>query len=62
MPLFAQNIDGAREAGQKDAQLFMEKLRNACQKFAKVTAVSTLEATKPLVIPPEARKSPIIDV
>ena len=52
MALLEQNIDGAREAGQADAALFMEKVRNACRKFAKVSAVATLEAAIPLVVPP----------
>jgi len=42
MALLEQNIDGAREAGQKDASLFLEKLRNACRKFAKVAPTEVL--------------------
>ena len=52
MALLEQNIDGAREAGQADAALFMEKVRNACRKFAKVSPIATLEAAIPLVVPP----------
>ena len=42
MALLEQNIDGARDAGQKDASLFLEKLRNACRKFAKVAPTEVL--------------------
>ena len=53
MALLEQNIDGAREAGQKDASLFLEKLRNACRKFAKVggEGIASLEAAKPITPP-----------
>ena len=62
MALLEQNIDTAREAGQTDASLFMEKLRNACRKFA-VVGGAKIEAATPLVVPPPAgASSPVIDV
>jgi hypothetical protein len=67
MALLEQNIDGAREAGQADVSLFLEKVRNACRKFA-VVGGTPIEAVTPLVVPPTegappaAKPSPIIDV
>jgi hypothetical protein len=69
MALLEQNIDGAREAGQAEASLFMEKVRNACRKFA-VVGGKPIEAATPLVVPPPASpppppppgRSPVIDV
>jgi hypothetical protein len=71
MALLEQNIDTAREAGQADASLFMEKVRNACQKFAAIGG-KKIEAAVPLMVPPSqmppsaggggAPRSPIIDV
>ena len=53
MELLEQNIDSARDAGQKEASLFLEKLRNACRKFAKVggAGIASLEAAKPITPP-----------
>lgn len=48
MALLEQNIDCAREAGKTDISLFLEKLRNACQKFAKVAPVPPPAAEPPV--------------
>ena len=62
MELLETNIDGARAAGQADAQLFMEKLRNACRKFAIIKSPAVEPPPPPATPTMPGLKNPIIDV